>query len=299
MKTLITKFGKAFLAGFAALLLVGGPLVQSAKADVYYPTTNSSPVCSFYRDLQYGAYGDDVSCLHQYLATMGYAVSGTFYSAQTRASVAAWQSVNGIYPASGYFGTVSRARYNALNYNGGGTVIYPTNPPVITTGNTQQERALALLMRAHDLIENVRDDRDDALDDDDEIGDADEYLEEADNALVDAFYAYLDRDYDDAQDFAEYAIDAAEDAEDEIDSDNGNGGDRDDARDAIDDAEDRVDDARDEVEDADDAGYDINDARDFLDDAEDAYDDRDYDEAEDYARDAEDFAEDALDEIDY
>lgn len=302
MDTTKTNPYRSFLAVAAGLLLLIGTAFTPAAAE-------AEVQCSFYRDLATGSYGTDVTCLHQYLNTQGYAGSGPSYTVQTRASVAAWQAQNGIFPAQGYFGFVSRSRYSQLvgsyQTTGGQTVIYPTTTAPQAFSSKEVE-ALEKLRRAHDLIEETWDDYNDALDDDDDVNDAADYLDDAEADLLDGIYAFLDRDYSDAIDFAEDAIDNAEDAEDEIDGNSGNGGDREDARDAIDDAQDAIDDARDEIDEADDDGADVDEADDLLDDAEDAledaedaYDDGDYDDAEDFANDAEELADDAVDAIDF
>lgn len=84
--------------------------------------------CTFTRDLFLGVKGDDVMCLQQYLnaqtlqlgtqiATSGPGSPGketAYFGALTKAAVSKWQSANGISPPSGYFGTRTRAKYNAL-----------------------------------------------------------------------------------------------------------------------------------------------------------------------------------------
>ncbi len=287
---------RSFLAVAAGALLVAGTVALPAPA-------KANVQCAFYRDLAVGSAGSDVSCLHQYLNSFGFAGSGSVYTTQTRASVAAWQAQNGIFPAAGYFGFVSRSRYSQLASTGGLTIVEPpvAIPPAFTS---REAEALEDLRRAWQLIDETWDLYNDAIDDDDDVGDAAELLEDAEQNLMDGLYALLDRDFADATEFAEDAIDDAEDAEDEID--HRSGGSRRDAQDAIDDAEDAIDDARDTIEDADDDGADVRDAEDLLDeaeealeDAEDAYDDGDYDDAEELAQDAEELAQDAEDAIDY
>lgn len=74
--------------------------------------------CSFTRALTVGVRGDDVKCLQQYLTGTGhYSYSGGatgFFGGITRAAVAAWQAANGVSPAAGYFGSISRAKYDSL-----------------------------------------------------------------------------------------------------------------------------------------------------------------------------------------
>ena len=90
--------------------------VRQAKAIV---------ACTFTRDLYLGISGDDVKCLQQYLndggnatiATSGAGSPGnetTYFGSLTRNAVIRWQSANGVSPAAGYFGSISRAKYNEL-----------------------------------------------------------------------------------------------------------------------------------------------------------------------------------------
>ncbi|MBP9771826.1 MAG: peptidoglycan-binding protein, partial [Candidatus Pacebacteria bacterium] len=78
---------------------------------------SSSAGCyAFTRDLTVGASGADVTALQNYLAMGGYfkvAATGTF-GPITQAAVSAWQSANGVMPAAGYFGAISRAKYNSM-----------------------------------------------------------------------------------------------------------------------------------------------------------------------------------------
>jgi hypothetical protein len=93
----------------------GGSSVSSAS---------SASRCSFTRSLSQGTNGQDVKCLQQYLNSAGYQVSArgagspgnetTFFGGLTRAAVARWQAGNGVSPAVGYFGPISRAKYDSL-----------------------------------------------------------------------------------------------------------------------------------------------------------------------------------------
>lgn len=74
--------------------------------------------CSFTRSLTVGARGDDVTCLQNYLTGTGhftFAGGATgYFGGVTRSAVAAWQSANSVSPAVGYFGPLSRAKYDSL-----------------------------------------------------------------------------------------------------------------------------------------------------------------------------------------
>lgn len=95
--------------------------LQALQAGTAAPST----ACNFTRSLYLGvSSGDDVKCLQQYLNGAGYPVSAsgagspgnetTFYGSRTQAAVASWQAGNGVAPAVGYFGPISRAKYTSL-----------------------------------------------------------------------------------------------------------------------------------------------------------------------------------------
>lgn len=99
--------------------------------------------CSFTRDLTVGAKGDDVKCLQQYLNGKGYkiAASGagspgnetTTFGSLTKAAAAKWQAANGVSPAMGYFGSISRAKY-ASSAGAAPVVTTPGATPVAGAG---------------------------------------------------------------------------------------------------------------------------------------------------------------------
>lgn len=74
--------------------------------------------CTFTRSLTVGSRGDDVTCLQNYLTgTSHYTYSGGatgYFGNVTKNAVAAWQAANGVSPAVGYFGSISRAKYDSL-----------------------------------------------------------------------------------------------------------------------------------------------------------------------------------------
>lgn len=87
-------------------------------------TTHALVECDFSRDLEYGIDGEDVRCLQRYLNDAGFtvAVTGpgapagetTLFRDATEDAVVAWQEANNVYPASGYFGPLSREKYRTL-----------------------------------------------------------------------------------------------------------------------------------------------------------------------------------------
>ena len=102
---------------------------------------SSSAACGFTRDLTVNVTGADVQCLQKYLNGAGYTVASsgagspgsesTFFGSLTRAAVSKWQAANGVSPAAGYFGSISRAKYSSVAGTTGGTTTGGT-----TTGGT-------------------------------------------------------------------------------------------------------------------------------------------------------------------
>ena len=91
-------------------------------------TSSTAPAgaCTFTRSLTMGVRGDDVTCLQTYLESGGYfTYTGAkgYFGNITKSAVAAWQAANGVSPAVGYFGSISRAKYSAL------VAIAPTPTP--------------------------------------------------------------------------------------------------------------------------------------------------------------------------
>ncbi|OGG45608.1 hypothetical protein A2673_00010 [Candidatus Kaiserbacteria bacterium RIFCSPHIGHO2_01_FULL_50_13] len=98
-----------------------GPLTRShiAGSGVATPSTPSAPTSSFTRSLDVGSTGADVYALQVFLNDNGFtiALSGPgspgneteMFGGLTRAALAAYQAANGISPAVGYFGPLTRA----------------------------------------------------------------------------------------------------------------------------------------------------------------------------------------------
>ncbi|TSC83081.1 MAG: DNA topoisomerase IV subunit A [Parcubacteria group bacterium Gr01-1014_19] len=127
----------AWLSGFSMLVPVAHAqtslqgqidalLAQIAALQAQLAAGSSSSVaaCSFTRDLTLGVKGDDVMCLQKYLNSTGQKVSTSgpgspgsetsYFGSLTASAVAKWQAANGVAPAAGYFGKISRAKYSAL-----------------------------------------------------------------------------------------------------------------------------------------------------------------------------------------
>ncbi len=296
-----------------ALILVSFLIVNPRSAE--------AASCGFYRDLHVGMIGEDVRCLQQYLYTdflspMGYTIEQTgSYGGQTAQAVMMWQQQNGIYPSTGTFGPLSRARYQATSLMSTGVSYGGTTQYIVQSEDEDEDddddNDRDRNRNAEDSIEDAFDEILEALN---EIGLrrtnanhalASQELRNALDDLSDAVSEYFDGDEDEAEDRADDAKDNAEDA---IAAAGGNisnnNNDNDEVEDDLDDAWDEWNDAWDEVEDADDDGDDTDDAEDLLDDAEellqdaeDELDDDDEDEAEDLIEDALDLIDEALDEI--
>ncbi|MBI4122987.1 MAG: peptidoglycan-binding protein [Parcubacteria group bacterium] len=114
-------------------------LVQLQQLQAQQGSGAGATACTFTRSLYVGvSSGDDVMCLQQYLNGAGHqlASSGagspgsetTFYGSRTQAAVAAWQAANGVSPAVGYFGPISRAKYTAVAGTAPSTPGTPSTP---------------------------------------------------------------------------------------------------------------------------------------------------------------------------
>ncbi|MDP3710303.1 MAG: peptidoglycan-binding protein [bacterium] len=87
------------------------------------PVVASGAKCSFTRNLKVGVKGDDVKCLQQYLNGAGYAVSAsgagspgkesTYFGNATKMAVSKWQAAMSVSPAVGFFGALSRAKFDS------------------------------------------------------------------------------------------------------------------------------------------------------------------------------------------
>jgi peptidoglycan hydrolase-like protein with peptidoglycan-binding domain len=87
--------------------------IQSLQAQL---GTSSSAAVMFNADLTIGSTGSDVTALQNWLIAKGYSIPAGatgYFGAQTQAAVAAYQAANGITPAAGYFGPITRAKVNA------------------------------------------------------------------------------------------------------------------------------------------------------------------------------------------
>ena len=117
----------AVAAVVAGLGLVASAFVPMAMAQTTTTTTTTTSA-TFSRDLTLGSTGADVTALQNWLISKGHTIAAGatgYFGAQTRAALAAWQAANGITPAAGYFGPITRAKVTPS-----GNVIITPKPPV-------------------------------------------------------------------------------------------------------------------------------------------------------------------------
>lgn len=298
-----------------------------------YPLSAAAAVqCSFTQDLEIGIDGEEVRCLQQYLNGAGFVIADSgvgspgnetsLFRTLTKEAVAKWQTVNGL-NATGYFGPLSRAKYNELT---SGAVV-PTIPTTTTSstedvlkkqladllnqveilrgkaatvGMATEESARKLLSSALSAVEDAEEQIEETQDDGGSIGSADEDIADAKDDLFAAILAYFNKKYDQVMEHADDAYDNAVDAF----QDAGGETDEDEAEDLIDVVQEEIDEAWETIDRADRDGDDVDDAEDLLREAEDvleqseeALDDEEFDDARDLAEEAQDLVDEAIDAI--
>lgn len=98
------------IAKVAAVAAMLGLVVMSFAS--FAPAARAA----FMMDLTMGSTGSDVTALQTWLIAGGYSIPAGatgYFGAQTQAALAAYQAANGISPAAGYFGPITRAKVNA------------------------------------------------------------------------------------------------------------------------------------------------------------------------------------------
>ena len=181
--------------------------------------------CDFTRNLDLGVDGEDVRCLQKYLNGAGFIIAGSgvgspgnetsLYRDKTKAAVAKWQAANGVSPATGFFGTVSRQKFAALSGTSTTTTPGPSNSamPVNSMSQFDSLKAQVISLTAQlaaakknsnssvsgdagdaknaikdamDMIEDAKDEMEDADNDGDDTTEAKDDLDDADEDLMDA-----------------------------------------------------------------------------------------------------------------
>lgn len=87
-----------------------------AQLSALQGNSSASGCYAFTQDLTIGSQNAEVTALQNYLSGGGYfAVASTgYFGPITQSALAAWQAANGVSPAAGYWGPISRAKYNAV-----------------------------------------------------------------------------------------------------------------------------------------------------------------------------------------
>lgn len=106
--------------------------------------------CGFTRSLFLGISGNDVKCLQKYLNSAGFLIASSglgspgnetgFFGNLTKNALVRWQNANSVVPASGFFGSISRVKYNNVfavtppssHFNEVGGTLEGTELPVIS-----------------------------------------------------------------------------------------------------------------------------------------------------------------------
>src|SRR3989344_3356135 len=263
---------------------------------VFFPLGSSAAQCEFARDLEIGMDGEDIRCLQQYLNGAGFIIATegvgspghetSLFRDLTKEAIIKWQTANGISPASGYFGPLSREKFIALSSDG---TPLATTPPATSNEVTALKEQISVLQtqvetykskatisaenknakdaitKAIENIEEAEDQIDDATESGAAIGNAKDNLEDARENVFDAVVFYFKGDFVKTLKYAEDAIDEAGEAFEDA----GGESDEDKADAFIEEVEDEIDKARDAIEEADDDGESVGEAEDLLEEAED------------------------------
>ena len=108
----------------------------------------TSTAASFTQNLTLGSRGTEVTALQQYLVAQGRLVMPAgvafgYFGPLTKTALASWQAANGVLPAVGYWGPISRARYNSVNVstttndnNLASNSTTPVSPPSLFSSDT-------------------------------------------------------------------------------------------------------------------------------------------------------------------
>ena len=105
----------------AKIAAVAAGLALVASTFAFAPAAKAA---TFMMDLTIGSTGADVTSLQTWLISKGYSIPAGatgYFGAQTQAALAAFQAANGISPAVGYFGPITRAKVNGMGGTTGGS----------------------------------------------------------------------------------------------------------------------------------------------------------------------------------
>ena len=277
------------------VLCVGALIPGSARAATcVFSSTN----------LELGTVSEDVRCLQRYLNGAGFTVSASGagstgketnqYQTKTVAAVAKWQAANGISPATGTWGPLSRAKYIILT-SGSVPATPPPTPttptpvppptPTVPVESTAEKNARAAIADIREEYSDVLGDYEKAKDDGDSVGKSRALLAEAQEQIMEALFSFVAQDYTEALEYVKDAENTLDEAADEIDGKSSKTkATRTEAKRALSDVRNELKDAEDEVDDSRADDDDIDDAYDYLDEAEDLIDDagESYSDYQDY-----------------
>jgi hypothetical protein len=145
------KKGPALYLGIGTIIALGGLFS--------YADAQSTIRCSFSRNLYEGLIGSDVQCLQSYLNSHGFALASSGpgspgnetqkFGAFMLKAVIAWQTAEGISPATGYSGPLSQSKYEALTTSAAASLAAPA--PITTSVPDAQDAAHDLTTITNDL----------------------------------------------------------------------------------------------------------------------------------------------------
>ena len=117
--------------------------IQAQIAGLLGQTPATGPsTAQFTRNLTVGSQGEDVRTLQQYLNATGFKIAESgpgspgketnLFGSLTRVALAKWQAANGISPASGYFGPLTRVKITPVSVLAATPLVAPAATPVST-----------------------------------------------------------------------------------------------------------------------------------------------------------------------
>ncbi len=210
--------------------------------------------CTFTKDLELGTTSEEVRCLQKYLNANGFQIAASgigspgketnVFRDLTKKALAKWQAANKISPANGFFGAVSRKKYNELvgtasptsgtGSSGASSSTLPDlsspeisailqqigvtstpkpSPSPVASLNTSSETTMRQLMvDALKAIKNAETKVREAGRDGTDITVAKKEIENARTDLFDAMKSYFGGDFAKSKTSANHAIGNAEDA---------------------------------------------------------------------------------------
>jgi len=133
-------------------------LAQIAALQGSGTATTSGACFTFTQDESQGSTGGQVMWVQEFLNGHGFTVAASgagspgnetsYFGALTKSAVAKWQAAEGVSPAVGYWGPISRAKANSIcasqgTGTGTGTGTTPTGPGISVTAGAQPANSLA------------------------------------------------------------------------------------------------------------------------------------------------------------